>query len=187
MEETRYQACSALSEMAFRNERNCMAIVHTAEALHGLVSLLRVNHGNNQEDAALVVNNCAAFCEDASPIIVSCEGMIDALKTLAVYGMPGAKNVAVGALNCLSRSRTAAELLLKSRVVEDALVLVLEEEGKGEKHEARLARATMALANLTGVCTSGKDYSSCFSEKSNYGSSLQTIVRILGFALDGKK
>lgn len=163
-----------------------MAIVNTTDALSGLVSLLQVDHGNNQEDAALVVNNCAAFCEDASPTICSCEGMIDALKTLTVMGLNGAKNVAVGALNCLSRSREAAEMLLAARVVEDALMRVLEEEGKGEKHEARLARATMALANLTG-CIPKKDFSSCFSETNNYKSSLSTIVRILGFALDGKK
>ena len=171
--------------MAFRNELNCMAIVNTADALSGLVTLLDVNHGNNQEDAALVVNNCAAFCEDASPTICACEGMIAALKTLTIMGVNGAKNVAVGALNCLSRSRQAAEMLLASRVIEDALMHVLEEEGKGEKHEARLARATMAVANLTGCVP--KDFSSCFSEKSNYKNSLATIVRILGFALDGKK
>jgi hypothetical protein len=164
-----------------------MAIVETSDALQGLVSLLQVDHGNNQEDAALVVNNCAAFCEDASPTICACEGMIDALKTLTVQGANGAKNVAVGALNCLSRSRQAADMLLGARVVEDALMRVLEEDGKGEKHEARLARATMALANLTGAGQPLKDFSSCFSETNNYKTSLQTIVRILGFALDGKK
>lgn len=62
----------------------------------------------------------------------------------------GAKNVAVGALNCLSRSRCAAEKL-RQNDVEGTLLSVLGEQGAGEKHEARLARATMAVANLTGV------------------------------------
>ncbi len=62
----------------------------------------------------------------------------------------GAKNVAVGAINCLSRSRLAAEVLRLNHVVEDTLMVVLSERGIGEKHEARIARATMAVANLNG-------------------------------------
>ena len=43
------------------------------------------------EDAALVVNNCAAFCEDVCLHIAQCPGMLDALKHLILHGCDAAK------------------------------------------------------------------------------------------------
>ena len=55
--EAQYEACSALSELAFRNEIICMSIVHTPCALESLAEILHPRNGNNQEDAALVVRS----------------------------------------------------------------------------------------------------------------------------------
>ena len=178
--EAKYQACSALSELAFRNEKNCITIVRTPGALDAVVELIRSgNGGTMQEDAALVVNNCAAFSEKACPAIVACPGLVDSLKCLAIEGSFGAKNVAVGAINCLSRCPAAKRDLMASRVVEEALTPVLREPGSGDKHEARLARAAMAMANLTGNVDSGQALD-------NYHNAIATTVKILGFALDGR-
>ncbi|KAJ1477157.1 hypothetical protein T484DRAFT_3043734 [Baffinella frigidus] len=70
---------------------------------------------------------------------------------------------------------------MASRVVEEALTPVLREPGSGDKHEARLARAAMAMANLTGnVDDAGQ------KGLDNYQSAIATTVKILGFALDGR-
>ena len=83
-------------------------------------------------------------------MIASCPKLLLSLQALATGRNMGAKNVAVGALNCLSRARLAADVLKENKVVEETLMVVLSERGSGEKHEARIARATMAVANLTG-------------------------------------
>jgi hypothetical protein len=119
------------------------------------VCLLRSGDTQIQEDATLIINNCAAFCEDVCPAIVACPGMLDVLKALITNGTNGAKYVAVGAINCLSRCAAARDQLLASRVVETALVPVLKKKGAGDKHEAHVARATMAIANLKGESWAG--------------------------------
>jgi hypothetical protein len=173
----KYHACSALSELAFCNKRNCMAIVTTPGALDALVDILLSNVLNMHEDAALVVNNCAAFSEEVCMAIVECPGMVSALKRQATSGSFGARCVAVGALNCLSRCKEAKPSLYSMRVVEDALVPVLSEAGSGDKHEARKVRAAMAVANLTGRCPRdhARDYDA-----------LEAMVKVLGYALDGR-
>ena len=173
----KYHACSALSELAFCNKNNCMAIVRTPGALDALVDILHSNVLNMHEDAALVVNNCAAFSEEVCMAIVQCPGMITSLKKLAISGSFGAKCVAVGALNCLSRCREAKVSLTNKRVVEDALVPVLQETGTGDKYEARKVRAAMAVANLTGRCD---------PQHVNEYAALPAMVRVLGYALDGR-
>ena len=177
-DEARYQACSALSELAFRNERNCIGIVRVPGALDALINIL--NNSNMQEDAALVLNNCAAFCEDACQIMVHNKGLIPALKKLAVGPEIEAKNVAVGAINCLSRCPAAKDILLAYEIVKEALAPVLREAGSGDKHEARLARAAMAVANLT--CNTR----CCFTNDSDHFQAVATTVKILRFALDGE-
>ena len=71
-----------------------------------------------------------------------------------------------------------AKVLIEARVVEEALKPVLREPGSGDKHEARLARAAMAMANLTGDVDDAGE--------SNHQSAIATTVKILGFALDGR-
>jgi hypothetical protein len=173
----KYHACSALSELAFCNKDNCIAIVTTPGALDSLVEILLSNVLNMHEDAALVVNNCAAFCEEVCTTIVYFPGIIVALMMLATSGSFGAKCVAVGALNCLSRCEEAKDGLREMRVVEDALVPVLREAGAGDKHEARKVRAAMAVANITGRCD---------SEHVQDFPALPAMVKVLGYALEGR-
>lgn len=172
----KYHACSALSELAFCNKSNCMAIATTAGALEALVDILRSNVINIHEDAALVINNCAAFSEEVCNNIVQSPGLIAALKKLATSGSLGApSSVAVGALNCLSRCRHAKQGLIDMRVVQDALLPVLREVGSGDKYEARRVRAAMAVANLTGRCEEDEKYFP-----------MPDMVKVLGYALEGR-
>eukprot|EP00960_Hanusia_phi_P060460 764510-Hanusia_phi.AAC.3 len=180
MSEARYNACSALSELAFQNKNNCLAILNTPGALESLTKLMSMREEVHQGDACLVINNCAAFCSEFCFRIAMQPGLVESLKTLATQGCFDSRNVAVGALNCLSRCERAREVLLKQRVVEDALVPVLQEQGAGDKFEARLSRAAMALANLVG------DDSSCVLGEEQYRHILANTVRILGFASEGR-
>lgn len=182
-----YHACSALSELAWKNESACLWVAQSQDALESLCRLLALENGNNQEDAALVINNCAAFCEDTALHIVNCGGVIEALKKLAVGRHVGAKNAAIGALNCLSRSERVSKMLLDARVIEEALAPVLEEKGRGEKYEARVARATMAVANLTGASQPVTKHTMCSKESNRYCSALPNVLKLLDYALDGKK
>lgn len=215
--EVRYQTCSALGELAFRNEENCVLVVNTSDALPALAEMLACSTGNNQEDAALVINNCASFCEETAEQIVRCPGMLASLKLLAVGRHVGAKNVSIGALNCLSRSPAVLAQLVEAKVVDEALVPVLEERGRGEKLEVRKARAMMAVVNLTGALPplplaaapraplQQRQHHGDHHQQQHLaqlpahhrqqqqaaaggrGADLAAIVRVLGFALDGKK
>mmetsp|Transcript_102477 Transcript_102477/g.165142 ORF Transcript_102477/g.165142 Transcript_102477/m.165142 type:complete len:410 (-) Transcript_102477:63-1292(-) len=185
----RYNACSALSELAFRNEANCSAIVHSNDGLASLMALMQGPVVDMQEDATLVINNCAAFCEDVCPVIVACPDMLRVLTQIILHGECGAQRVAVGVINCLSRSAQARDALLASRVVETALLPVLRAkredihaggETDKEHHDAHVARATMAIANLSGLSNE------MFEDDDSRLPVLRTTVSILGAALKGE-
>jgi hypothetical protein len=128
-------ACSALSELAFGNQRNCLAIVNTAGALGALLALfpygrtLRDPHDtlSIQELSAMVINNCASFGEEACQRIVEHPCMLAALKHLARSGSCRARCLTIGAMSCLSRCEGARESLLRMRIVEDMLLPALRE------------------------------------------------------------
>mmetsp|Transcript_22834 Transcript_22834/g.51470 ORF Transcript_22834/g.51470 Transcript_22834/m.51470 type:complete len:427 (-) Transcript_22834:41-1321(-) len=175
----RYHACSALSELAFRNEKNCKAIVENSWALQSLVEMLSTTYTTMQEDAALVINNCAAFCEEACLVMIRHPGLVQALKALVTDGLFGAKNVSVGAINCLTRCDSAKKLLNDLKIVEEALIPAIQEAGYGEKYNARVCRASMAIANLTGSCYEP------LTTISHYHT-VAAMVEILGYSLEGK-
>ena len=180
LRDARYHACSALSELAFRNELNCMAIAQSEDGLEAIVDILQGDDVALKEDAMLVVNNCSAFCEDVCTAIVSCPGMLDALKSLVRGSAAGASSVAVGTVNCLSRCREVQQVLLHAGVLE-TLLPVLKEAGTGDKHEAHVARATMAIANLTqGECEG------VFEKEDDRKAALATTVKILSLSIRGE-
>jgi hypothetical protein len=178
--DARYHACSALSELAFRNELNCMAIAQSEDGLETIVELLIGDDSALKEDALLVVNNCAAFCVDVCTAIVSCPGMLDALKALVQTNAAGVSSVAVGAINCLSRCEEVREVLLDVGMLE-TLIPVVKVAGVGDRHEAHVARATMAIANLTmGKCEG------VFDRDDDRKVALGTTVKILSHSLKGE-
>jgi hypothetical protein len=180
LRDARYHACSALSELAFRNELNCMAISQSEDGLEAIVDILQGDDVALKEDAMLVVNNCAAFCEDVCTAIVSCPGMLDALKSLVHSSAAGASSVAVGTVNCLSRCHEVQQVLLHAGFLE-ALLPVIKEAGIGDKHEAHVARATMAIANLTqGACEG------VFEKDEDRNAALATTVKILSLSIKGE-
>ena len=177
--DARYHACSALSEMAFRNEVNCMAIAQCEDGLETIVAILMSDDLALKEDALLIVNNCAAFCEDVCTAIVSCPGMLDSLKALIHPCAAGASSVSVGAVNCLSRCKEVQDVLLRAGFAE-ALLPVLKMIGTGDKHHAHVARATMALANITaGGCAK------MFGSDTERRAALGTTVTILKQSIKG--
>lgn len=180
LDTTRFQACSALSELAFCNEDNCRAIIATPGCLESVVNLLQPANGSTQCDAALIINNCAAFCSETCPSIVHYPGMLDAIQGLALCGTSSAKNVSVGAINSISRCLAVRNVLVSAGIVEDTLAKVLCEEGSGEQYEARIARAAMAVANLQGHEVSSPQ------GVHNFHAALGSICKIMGFAIAEK-
>jgi len=180
LEATRFQACSALSELAFCNEANCRAIIATPGCLESIVTLLDPEHGSTQCDAALILNNCAAFCSDTCGSIVHYPGMLPALQALAVSDHTSSKNVAVGAINSLSRCPSSGVRLamVGAGVADDTLRVVLGEEGEGDMYEARMARAAMAMANLIG-----HEEDTSLSALPNFAGAIVSICKIMRHAL----
>ncbi len=178
-EDARYQACSALSEIAFCNEDNGREIISTDGCLQAIAMLLHPEHGDLQCDAALIINNCAAFCPDTCLPIIQ-YGILEPLQRLAVEENIQCKNVAVGALNSLSRCFATRPAMLDAGVVERTLSCVLDEQGQGDQYEARMARAAMAVANL-----SGHEHSILFVG-SNVRAALSSICKIMRYSLEDK-
>jgi hypothetical protein len=180
LDTTRFQACSALSELAFCNEANCRTIISTPGCLESIVNLLQPANGSTQCDAALIINNCAAFCSETCPSIVHYPGMLDGIQALALGGTPSAKNVSVGAINSISRCFAVRNVLVTAGIVENTLAKVLAEQGSGEQYEARIARAAMAVANLQGHEVSSPQ------GVDNFHAALGSICKIMGYALAEK-
>jgi hypothetical protein len=177
----RSHACRVLGEMAFRQPAICRAITS-----HELVvpKLLLLMDTDGRCDAGLVLNNCAAFCEQSCKSLVECPGLVQTFKKMAnENGQRNslAQGIAVGVFNCLSRCPAVAKVLIEARVVEEALAPALCSSGQGDRHEAMLARAAMAMANLTG------DIAVVDQESAHLTNvAITTTVKILGFALNGR-
>ena len=180
--ELRRNACLLLGEMAFRNPHICRAITSHERVVP---KLLRMMDSNGTCDANLVLNNCAAFSEHSCKSMVECPGLLQKFKKQAACTNSDARGIAVGVLNCLSRCPAVAPALVDARVVEEALAPALCSSGAGDRHEAMLARAAMAMANLKGSIA-------VVDEESAHGGgcrtnvAVATTVKILGFALDGR-
>ncbi|KAJ1476910.1 hypothetical protein T484DRAFT_1964596 [Baffinella frigidus] len=188
--EMRSHACRLLGEMAFRHPDTCRAI--TSHVHHELVmsKLLRMMDSDERCDAGLVLNNCAAFCEQSCKRMVECPGLVEKFKAMATCNtslaltahQQLAASIAIGVFNCLSRSPALAQVLVEARVVEEALAPALCASGKSDQHEAMLALAAMTMANLTG------NIAVVDQEREHLTNvAIATTVKILGFALDGKR
>ena len=150
-ERTRHNACCALSELAFQDADLSLAIANHAEIPIRLVYLLHPSAGWTQEDAARIINNCAAFCEAASPTLASFPGLLEGLAAMAEQSsVPDVRHIATSALNALSRSPGARAAMSACRPLRRALAAALAEPGASERRAATRAAAAMALANLTG-------------------------------------
>jgi len=181
--EARYQACSCLSELAFRDELNSLLIVNVPGALDAMIQLMMSS--DMQEDAALIVGNCAAFSEEAVETMVHHAGLVAALKVAATSAEAGTKGIAVGAINCFSRFGFASDTLIAERVVEEALLPLLrrqdeKEEEEGGQPDAVELRAALAVANLTGLSRES------FGSAAQFQRAVTTAVSILEGALDGR-
>jgi hypothetical protein len=176
--EMRSHACRLLSEMAFRHTDVCRAITSNELALPKLLLMM---DSNGRRDAGLVLNNCAAFCEHSCKSMVECPGLVETFKVMATSSDCFERGMAVGVFNCLSRCPAVAQVLVDARVVEEVLSPALCASGVGDRHEARLARAAMAMANLTGNIAVVDE-----EREHLINVAIATTVKILGFALDGK-
>ncbi len=186
----RRHACSALSELAYDSKLNCRAIATTRGAFDSLVALFPHDTMNIQELAALVVNNCAGFGDEACiNSIVEGPGVLEALQHLAQAGSCRAQCVAIGAMNCLSRWERGRDSLLRMRVVERVLLPVLRQQpacaqdvellskvtrADEDRLAVRKMRAFMSLVNLTGRC----DY-----EHVHERAALASLVQVLDSTL----
>ncbi|KAJ1476908.1 hypothetical protein T484DRAFT_1964589 [Baffinella frigidus] len=172
--------------MAFRHPGGCRAITSNE---HAVPKLLRMMDSDERCDAGLVLNNCAAFCEQSCKSMVECPGLVEKFKAMATCNkslaptahQQHAASIAVGLLNCLSRCPALAQVLVEARVVEEALAPALCASGKGERHEAMRVRAAMAMANLTGNIAVVDQESAYLTNVA-----IATTVKILGFVLDGQ-
>ena len=170
-------SCSALGELAFGNEENAQAIVETEGALQNLVELLSYGHNRMKEDAALVLNNCAAFCESVCPKIVSCEGLLDALKNSLVSGPRRVRSVAVGAVNCISRCVAARQSLIDGGFVD---VLYDLQEACDDVNTMQNARAVLAILNLVGSVDEER------LPEGSFNAILDCIVKMFKSSLEGR-
>uniref|UniRef100_A0A7S0I038 Vacuolar protein 8 n=1 Tax=Hanusia phi TaxID=3032 RepID=A0A7S0I038_9CRYP len=173
----RIYSCSALGELAFGNEENALAIVETEGALENLVELLSTGHNRMKEDAALVLNNCAAFCEEVCPKIVSCEGLLQALKASMVSGPRRVRSVAVGAINCISRCEAARQSLVEGGFVD---VLYELQEACDDANTMQNARAILAILNLVGSVDEGR------LPEGSFDTILDCIVKMFKSSLEGR-
>jgi hypothetical protein len=167
------EACGALSNIAFSNALNSLSIARTAGMLETLVRLVAghspddsVRDGESAEEfisddtkaeAALVLSNCAANSREAAELTVSCQGAVDALKSLFRCNDVEAKRTAVGVFGNLSKCEWAAVILRDAKVREDVLfpalsagdVQVIENRELSEQDLSVLSMRASAMMALT--------------------------------------
>eukprot|EP00961_Rhodomonas_salina_P117467 1581018-Rhodomonas_salina.1 len=131
--EARYQACSALSELAFRNERNCIGIQHAggrrscAEQLCCILRGRMPDHGAIQGAGARAEEACGWAgdgCKECScgrdQLSVAMPGSFPLPVLLSCNTITGPDRVS---------AQAAKDILMSYRIVEEALTPVLRETG----------------------------------------------------------
>ena len=80
---------------------------------------------DTKAEAALVLSNCAANSREAAELTVSCQGAVEALKSLFACQDVEAKRTAVGVFGNLSKCERAAAILREAHVREHVLLPAL--------------------------------------------------------------
>jgi hypothetical protein len=93
------------------------------------------------------------------------------------------RNMAIGAMNSLSRSERAVRLLNEARVVEDILRPVLTEKGQGAQHQLLQLTVTSALANLVAKSDRQFMLETWITQRSGQRA-VADLAKCLGLALD---
>ncbi len=97
------------------------------------------------------MQNCGAASQEAAFRIAKHHNLLITIKAIAMAkdeSSSSIRNMAIGAINSLSRSSRAVKLLNKACVVEDVLSPVLSERGEGPQNQLLHLTVTSALANL---------------------------------------
>ena len=139
-------ACSALVDLTLCNAENAMLVAKTPMMVRGVLWVMQNSVGDERDDAAGVLRNCANYSQAAAEVIVQTPGVLEALIDLCKG--PDRLN-AVGTIQNLTRCGSVAHLLCQTRIVADALLLALNAVGVQREHDVMRAEALMAITNLS--------------------------------------
>jgi len=150
---SRGAACSALVECTFRNADNALLVAKKKGMMHGVVLVMQTSTGDVRDDAAGVLRNCSNYSQAAAEVIVQTPGVLDALIEMC-KGENSERFTAMGTIQNLTRCKSVAPLLCKTRVVAEALLPALDARGSGEDHnnvdvDVLRAEALMGITNLS--------------------------------------
>ena len=139
-------ACSALVDLTLCNAENALLVANTPMMISGVLAAMTNSMGDERDDAAGVLRNCANYSQEAAEVIVTTPGVLEALIDLCKG--PDRLN-AVGTIQNLTRCSSVAHLLCRTRVVTDALMPALHAVGVQREHDVMRAEALMAITNLS--------------------------------------
>ena len=139
-------ACSALVDLTLCNAENAILVAKTPMMVRGVLWVMQNSVGDERDDAAGVLRNCANYSQAAAEVIVQTPGVLEALIDLCKG--PDRLN-AVGTIQNLTRCGSVAHLLCQTRIVADALLLALNAVGVQREHDVMRAEALMAITNLS--------------------------------------
>jgi hypothetical protein len=151
---TQAQVCGAMSKLGFRNSKNVLEMMKYPMMLTALTELLDMDkHPQDVVVQALrVFQNFVSGMEEIKVLLCSTEHLLMLIKEACTReGVSSEVRMrAVSVIMHASSSDEARLLLVKARVAEEALQVVMSADIKTEKEEATRIRATLASANLCG-------------------------------------
>jgi len=149
---TQAQVCGAMSKLGFRNTKNVLEMVKYPKMLIALTDLLDMDkHAHDVvKQAWRVLQNFVSGVEEIKVVLCSTEHLLTSIKQACTREGVSAevRMRAVSVIMHASSSDEARVLLVRARVAEEALQVVMSAET--EKEEATRIRATLASANLCG-------------------------------------
>ena len=195
------EACGALSNIAFSNALNSLAIARTSGMLETLVRLVagrspddcgpedHLISDDTKAEAALVLSNCAANSREAAELTVSCHGAVDSLKSLFRCLDVEAKRTAVGVFGNLSKCEWAATILRNARVREEVLLPALSAGDVGAAEHRELSEQELSVLSMRASAMMALTRLSTYSELAQLkaeDSMLHTIILILKRAINNQ-
>jgi hypothetical protein len=147
------QVCGAMSKLGFRNTKNVLEMIKYPKMLMALTDLLDMDKHSQTVvvQAWRVLQNFVSGMEEIKVVLCSTEHLLMRIKEACTrVGVSAEVRMrAVSVIMHASSSDEARLLLVKARVAEEALQVVMSADS-GQKEEATRIRATLASANLCG-------------------------------------
>mmetsp|Transcript_49576 Transcript_49576/g.101208 ORF Transcript_49576/g.101208 Transcript_49576/m.101208 type:complete len:468 (-) Transcript_49576:70-1473(-) len=182
-------ATIAIGNCGANSSASAQKLVQHENLMHGISSIIQfASTPRLRETAALALKNCCSSGEPAAFCVAQNSTLLNTIFDVAINDENSRiRSMGIGAINCLSRSYRAVQILRRHGVIEDVLLPnMVEGDTLSEQQDLGMLTITCALVNLT-VAQDDESLFVAWSRRKEGLRCIRNLVKCFGLALsDGR-